>query len=130
MKMPNIVKVLNSGLQIITALLQGGSGIPKFVGYGTGTTAPAAGDIGLQTPAAEARTSGTTTLGTTNVANDTWVVEGKITCITAEKAITEVALFDAATAGNCFVRATFSVINLNPGDSITFTFNNVFEEKV
>jgi hypothetical protein len=128
--MPNIVKVLNTGLEVLTALLIGGSAIPKFIGFGTGTTAPVATDTALEIASAEARADGTVSQTTTNVSNDTFTVQGTIVCSTGEQAITEVGLFDALTAGNCFVRATFGEINLNDGDSITFTFNNVFEEKV
>jgi hypothetical protein len=127
--MANIVKVLNSGLDILTELLAGGSDTPKYIGFGTGTTAPVAADVDLEA-AAQSRVEGTPSQTTTNVANDTFTVQGTIVCAGGEKAITEVALFDAETGGSAFVRATFGEINLNDGDSITFTFNNVFEEKV
>jgi len=94
---------------------------PTYIGWGTGTTAAAATDTGLQTPAAEARTNGTATQQTTTVAGDTFQVVGTITCAGAGKTISEAALFDASTSGNCYVHGVFTGIALDVGDSIAFT---------
>jgi hypothetical protein len=37
-------------------------------------------------------------------------------------AITNAGVFDASTSGNLFLKADFSTVNLNNGDSITFTW--------
>jgi hypothetical protein len=126
--MADTVKILDDGMAIITNRIKGAGTEPKFVGWGVGTTAAANDDTGLETASAEARTECTTTRQQTNVANDTYRAVGSITCAGAGKAITEIALFDASTDGNAFLRATFSEINVNVGDSIEFTVNSVFDQ--
>ena len=100
---------------------------PGWVGWGTGTTAPVAGDTGLGTPSAEARTVGTKTQETTTTTNDTYQVVALFTALSAQ-AITEVGVFDALTAGNLFLRGTFSAININTGDTIEFTVQTIFDQ--
>lgn len=119
---------VNTGLAITTSRLKGIGAEPKYVGWGTGTTPPAASNTALQTPAVEARANGTTTQETTNSLNDTYQVNCTIVCAGAAKAITEVATFDAATGGNMDVRATFSPINVSVGDSINFTIKSVYDQ--
>lgn len=93
---------------------------PTYIGWGTGTTAAAATDTGLETASAEARTNGTPTQQTTTVAGDTFQVVGTVTS-TSSQTISEAALFDASTAGNCYVHGVFTGIPLGNGDSIAFT---------
>jgi hypothetical protein len=122
--MADVVKVTNVGLDLVTALLAASN--VKYVAWGTGTTAPVVTDTALETASAEARTSGTQTQQTTTTTDDTYQVVGLITALSAQ-AITEVGIFDASTAGNMLVRATFSVINVSIGDTITFTIKTVFD---
>jgi hypothetical protein len=125
----DVVKVLNGGLAIITHLVSGiGGTIPDDIGWGIGTTPAAVANTGLETASAEDRAAGTASRQTTTATNDTYRVVGTITCVTASKAITEMVVFDAATAGNAFVRATFDVINVGVGSSIEFTVNTVFSD--
>ena len=126
--MADVVLVADTGLAKVTDLLAGVSTVcPGWVGWGIGTTAPVAGDAGLETPSAEARTVGTKTQQTTTTANDTYQVTALITALSAQ-AITEVAVFDALTAGNLFLRGTFSPINVSIDDTITFTIKTVFDQ--
>ncbi len=126
--MADVVKVVNAGLAIITNLLSGlGGTVPKYVGWGTGTTPATTSDSGLETPSAESRTDGTPTRETDTVTNDTFQVVGAIESASTQ-AITEVGLFDAATSGNLFLHGTFSAINVNSGDSIQFTIKTVFAD--
>lgn len=125
--MADVVKVTDVGLDKVTDLLAGVTTIsPGWVGWGTGTTAPVVGDTALETPSAEARTVGTKTQQTTTTTNDTYQVVALITALSAQ-AITEVGVFDALTAGNLFLIATFSVINVSIGDTVTFTIKTVFD---
>jgi hypothetical protein len=126
--MADVAKVLDAGMGIITNRIAGAGTEPKYVAWGTGTTAAANTDTGLQTAAAEARTTGTSSRTQTNVANDTYQVIGKITCATAGKSITEVALYDAATGGTGFMRATHDAFVLAVGDSIEYTIKTVFDQ--
>ena len=127
--MADVVTVVDGGLNKITALLAGVSIIcPGWAGWGVGITAAAVGNVGLETPSVEARTAGTKTQTTTTTANDTFQNVALITCVGAPKAITEVALFDALTGGSCFLRGTFSPINVSVGDTITFTIKTVIDQ--
>lgn len=119
-----ISTILDTGLAIMTNLLTGLGDSPKYVAWGTGTTEAAPTDTGLETPAAEARTSGTATQETTTTTDDTYKVVGLITCTGTAKAITEVAIYDADALGNGFMHANFAVINVDVGDSINFTISN------
>jgi hypothetical protein len=120
--------VTDAGLGILTNRIIGSGTEPKYVGWGTGTTDPVAGNTGLETPRGESRTSGTSSRVQTTVANDTYQVVGEITCASTAAAITEVGLFDASANGNLFMRATFAVINVGVGDKIEFTIKTVFDQ--
>lgn len=126
--MPDVVTVTNTGLGITTNRIKGAGTEPKYVAWGTGTTAAEATDTALETAGAEARTDGTSTQQTTNTTNDTYQVVGVITCTGTNKAITEVGLFDASSAGNLFLRGTFDAINVNVGDSVQFTIKAVYDQ--
>lgn len=95
----------------------------KFIGIGTGanTAARTAAitDAALSAEV-ETRVSGTESLVTTAVTEDTYQTVGTITA-TAARAVDEAATFDAATAGNIGVSATFAAINLANGDSLQLT---------
>ena len=119
--MADIAVVTNSGLGILTNRIMGSGTEPKYIGWGTGATEPAATDTGLQAAATEARATGSSARTTTTVTNDTYQVSGALTCAGSSKTITEVATFDASTGGNICVRGTFAGILLNVGDSIQFT---------
>lgn len=100
------------------------------IGWGTGTTAPAAGDTALQT---EVTTSGGAASGvhvvsaatasrvTTTVTNDTAQLVGTVTAA-GTIAITESGVFNASTNGTMLARQTFTAINVVSGDSIQFTW--------
>lgn len=116
----------NGGKDILTNRLIGSGTEPKFIGWGTGGTAEGATQTALVTEVTDtARATGTSSRVTTTTTNDSYQVVGTITATTT-RAITEAAMFDAVTAGNMFVRALFTVINLLTGDSIQFTFKVVF----
>ncbi len=121
--------VVNEGLDILTNRISGSGTEPKYIAWGTGTTAAAVTDAALETESAEeSRTTGTSSRQTTNTTNDTYRVTGTVTCATSAKAITEVGLLDASSSGNLFLRSTFSAINLAVGDAITFTIDTVFDQ--
>ena len=126
--MADVVTVVDTGLAKVTDLLAAVTTVcPGWVGWGIGTTAPVVGNTALETASAEARTVGTKTQETTTTANDTYQVVALITALSAQ-AITEVAVFDALTAGNLFLRGTFSAINVSIDDTIEFTIKTVFDQ--
>jgi hypothetical protein len=113
----------NAGKAITTNRIKGAGTEPLYVGVGTGATGAArtavVGDTALST-AVESRVAGTSTQQTTTVTNDTYQVVGTVTA-TASRAVDEAGLFDASTAGNMYLSATFPVVNLSSGDSIQAT---------
>ncbi len=110
----------HAGKAITTNRIKGAGTEPLHVAWGTGAGTAAAADTTLFTESAEARTAGTSTQQTTTQTNDTYQVIGTITA-TAVRAITNAGLFDAASAGNLFMKGDFATINLASGDSIQFT---------
>lgn len=119
--MADVCYVTNDGLALIVNRIRGSGNEPKYIAWGTGTNAASESDTGLQTPAAESRVSGTSSAVQTSTTGDTYQVVGTLVCSGTAKAITEVALYDAASNGTCFLRGTFSPINLSVSDSIEFT---------
>ncbi len=123
--MADTVYVVENGLAVTTDRLLDSPthNPPKWVHWGTGTTAATGADTVLETPGGESRTEGAETQQTTTHTSDTFQVVGTITCASSGKAITEAGLFTHATSttGYLYLRATFSAINLNVGDSIQFT---------
>ncbi len=102
---------------------------PNYIGMGVGATGAArtavAADTALST-AVESRVAGTSSTVTTTNTNDTYQTQGTITA-TATRAVDEAGTFDASTAGNMDISATFAVINLASGDSIQFTMKKQFQ---
>jgi hypothetical protein len=98
---------------------------PKYIGWGTGTTGAAVTDTTLETPAAEARTSGSASKTQTTVTGDTLTVTGTVTVTGSGKTISEAGLFDASTSGTLYVHGVFTGIALGVSDSIAFTITIV-----
>ena len=124
-------QVQYGGLANITAALLAYASLPKFLQWGTGSSAARSANVVTTTSTTEARTSGATSATTTSQTNDTYQVTGTITAA-AGRAITEVGVFDAAgsgnppTGGNMDIDGSFTVINLSTGDSIAFTITVQF----
>ena len=91
---------------------------PTHMAIGTGTNAAAAGDTTLQTELdRNALTSNTSASNVLTMVGDWAAGDGT-------GAITEGGIFNAASAGTMYARATWSVINKAAGDTlqITWTF--------
>lgn len=97
----------------------------KWIGWGTGATAEAKGNTGLTEPGEARVGTNAPTKVTVTTTGDTMQVIQTITA-SAARAITEVGLFTAVTAGVLVTRALFTVINLATGDSIEFTLQLQF----
>jgi hypothetical protein len=91
----------------------------KFVGWGTGSAAPAKGDTTLQTESAESRAIGTVTVAGSG-SSAKYQVVGTLTSSSGQT-IAEAGNFSAAGAGTLVVRGTFTGVVLNIGDAIQFT---------
>jgi len=95
----------------------------KFIGWGTGgATAEAPANAALATAAAEARVSGTITSPSAALHR----VVGTLTSA-GTQTISEVGLFDAATAGVMMFRAVHTGIPLVAGDSVAYTLDITFQ---
>lgn len=121
--------VTNTGLALITDLLTGSGTAPKYVGWGTGAGTSAVTDTTLfteDTTAGYARATGTPTQVTTTTTNDTFQVVGTLTA-GATLTITNVGLFNVLTSTPTLVmKADFTGVALNSGDSIQFTLQIEF----
>lgn len=88
------------------------------IGMGTGGSTAAKGDTAL---GAEVETRGATTVSVTGSGSSAKYQAVATVAATATRAIIEMGLFSASSAGTMFVRADFTTINLANGDSIQFT---------
>jgi len=112
--------ITNSGLALIAGRILGTASEPKYLGWGTGTTAAALANTALQTASAESRVAGTTSQVTVNVTNDCYQAVGTLTSASAQT-ISELGQFDASTSGNMLSHFVFTGVPLGIGDSIQFT---------
>ena len=97
---------------------------PKYLALGVGATgadrtALAANTV-LSSELAEGRATCTASTVTTSQTDDTYQAVGTVTA-SGSRAVDEGGLFDANTAGNMFLSATFNVVNLSSGDSLQIT---------
>ena len=125
-------KITNAGLAAITAVLLTDVAGNEFdyIAVGTGTTAAAATDTALETEITDsglARAAGTGTRVTTTVTNDTAQLATTFS-VTGSKAVTEVGMLNAASAGDLLARQVFSALNVVNGDSLAITWKIVFTE--
>jgi hypothetical protein len=118
---PVMALVTTAGINLLAADFVTGAGTHiaafSYVDCGTGVTAAAITDTTLQTPAGTARVSGTQS---TPVAGSYRVVA--TIPFVSSLAITEMGLFSAASAGTLWDHRIFGALNVNNGDSITFTY--------
>jgi len=120
-KIKNVIT--NVGKAQVAGLINGVVTSPfRYVAIGTGTTAPSASDTALDNEIA--RKTGSTSRATTNVSNDTAVVEATFSSadgLSGSSNVAEAGLFDAASGGNMLARQTFSAIPVNwdGGDTLT-----------
>jgi len=127
--------VTNVGVAIESKSMLQTATEPKYIGVGTGNGTSAVTDTTLFSEVNAAgsssgsRVTGTGAQATTTVTNDTFQVTGTFTSTDASTlGITNAGLWDNATigSGNLYCKGDFSVVNLNDGDSIAFTFNVKF----
>lgn len=123
--------VTNAGKAAIASRINGAGSEALFdkIGWGTGTTAAAAGDTALQSEKDASGGASTTHVVsaatcsrvTTTVTNDTAQMVGTATA-SGTIAITESGVFNAASAGTLLARQVFTAVNVVSGDSIQFTW--------
>jgi len=119
--------ITNVGKAQVAGLINGVVTTPfKYIAIGTGDpnnpgscAAESASDTALQNEVA--RVQATVSRTTTNVSNDTAVLEATITA-GAEWHVCESGIFDASSGGNMLARKTFSTVILYAGDQIKITW--------
>ena len=116
--MATVVKIVATGREIAARRLKSLGTEPNRGHWGTGTTAPVDANTTLETPSAEAKVAGTSTIVTTTTTGDTFRVVVTLTSASTQT-ITEAGLFDSADA--MYLRATFTGIPVESGDAIQFT---------
>jgi hypothetical protein len=125
--------VVDGGLDIVTNRIKGAGTEPLHVGWGTGAGTTTRTDTSLFTAALvdltagnTDHTAGTSTRQTTTTTNDTYQVVATRTA-TGSGTVTNAGLWDAASAGNLFLKGDFTGIGLSSGDAIQFTIKAVFD---
>lgn len=117
---PNLV--VTAGKHEAAGLLGGLAGYNPFtyIAVGTGTTAPAVGDTALETEIIDgglARAQDASPEVSENVLTVSVTFN-----VTASYAVTEAGLFNDASGGDMFARVTFAALNVQNGDTLTFTW--------
>lgn len=100
---------------IVNSINQDAPAQMNDLAWGTGAGTAAKTDVALFTAAAETRVTATLTKPTA----DTWKAVGTLVSLSAQT-ITNVGLFDAATAGNLGIHISFTGVPLEIDDAITF----------
>lgn len=128
--------IVNSGLAIAIARIKGqradttAQPEPVFASWGTGAGVTAATDTALFTETTNSggagRVTGTSSIQTTNVSNDTYQVLATLTAPSGIT-VTNAALFDLVTigSGNMFMKGDFTGIPLLASDSLQLTFKSI-----
>jgi hypothetical protein len=128
----------NVGRGLITARLSATSGITAtlapYMGFGTNSTAVASAtstalgtELTTGTWSGYARSTVTGSQQTTTVTNDTYQASATLTASGQSAAITEAGNFDATSAGNLMLYATFAAINLSGTDTLTIKLQVQFQ---
>jgi hypothetical protein len=125
--------VVDGGLDIVTNRIKGSGTEPLHVGWGTGAGTTTRTDTSLFTAALvdltagnTDHTAGTSSRVTTTTTNDTYQVTATRTA-TGAGTVTNAGLWDAASAGNLFLKGDFTGIGLASADSIAFTIKAIFD---
>ena len=92
----------------------------SYIGVGTGTNSPTAGDTDLQTPLS------TRVQGTLSSSSNVWQNVASFGAGVDTGAITEAGLFSVSSSGTLFARQTFSVINKGANDTLQITWQVTF----
>lgn len=123
--------LVDTGLEYIAKLINGVSVAPfKYIALGSGTTTEATTDTALATEiAASGLARAEATCGYESLGKATWTHE--FTATADGMQINEVAIFDAATAGNMLMRHKYSSTKaLDNTESLTVSIVYTQERKV
>lgn len=111
--------VVNTGLNFIASRMKEATAtVMSHMALGTGTTAAAAGNTGLEAEISGARVALTSTTVTANQV--TYIASFAAGVGTG--AVTESGILNAASSGTMLCRTVFPVVNKQAGDSMTVTW--------
>jgi len=113
-EVPNLV--VTDGKKWVADRMNNANTVMTHMAVGTGTTAAAAGDTTLDSESDRNALTSTTVTDNAVAYVATWAAGD------ATAALTEAAIFDAASAGDCLARTVFSVVNKGASDSLTITW--------
>ncbi len=120
-------QVTNAGLAWLTALLAGTeSDTLLYVAIGTASDAVDPTDTALQGSELD-RNSGTRSVVTTTIANDTFQLVASFAAGEGTGTIEECGIFDAAAAGTMFARALTGTKVKNAADTLSVTYKIQFQ---
>jgi len=108
--------VVTDGKKWVADRMNDANTVMTHMAVGTGTNAAAAGDTTLQTELDRNALTSTTVTDNAVAYVGTWAAGD------GTGAITEAAIFDASSAGDCLARTVFSVVNKGAADSMTVTW--------
>lgn len=114
--------VVNTGLAYIASRMKDATAnVMSHMAVGAGTTAAAAADTALGTELGRVALT-STTIVTTNAANDSVQYVATFNPGTGTGAVTEAGIMNAASAGTMLSRTVFPVINKGALDTLTITW--------
>ena len=118
--------VVDAGLAGIASRINGAGAeaVFEYLAVGSGTTSPVDGDTALEAEIATggaSRAAATTSRETTNVSDDTAVLDYTWS-ITAALSITEAGALNDTSSGVLLGRQVFSAVNVSDGDSFQLTY--------
>ena len=114
--------VVSAGLAYIASRMKDATATAmSHMAVGSGVTAAAAGDTALGTQLGRVALD-STTIVTTNVANDAVQYVATFPAGTGTGAVTEAGIFNASSSGTMLCRTVFPVINKGSLDTLTITW--------
>lgn len=106
--------IVDTGLNFICDRMKDDETAMTHMALGSGTTAPAAGNTSL-----ESQLGSREALDSTTVSNNTITYVASFEAGDATGAVTEAAIFNAASGGTMLCRVTFSVVNKAADDTLS-----------
>lgn len=106
--------IVDTGLNFICDRMKDDETAMTHMALGSGTTAPAAGNTSL-----ESQLGSREALDSSTVSNNTITYVASFEAGDATGAVTEAAIFNAASGGTMLCRVTFSVVNKAADDTLS-----------
>jgi len=113
--------IVNTGLAYIASRMVGtAKNVMSHMAVGSGTTAAAAGNTGLEAGLGSRKSLDSTTIAGSN--NEQVVYVATFAAGEGTGAVTEAGIFNASTSGDMLCRTVFSVVNKAASDSMVITW--------